>query len=101
MEISNTYLIYVVNSYTKISRMGIEMKLRRAVGLTHCPNCGARIVPAPKEFKQRRKASDFSQRQMAYARLNISAAHVAYLRTGNDHRARLRTRATGNSCRTK
>src|ERR1035437_11009950 len=57
------------------------MKPRRALAMTHCPNCGARIVPTPKEFKQWRKAAGLTQRQMA-ARLKITAAHVAYLEHG-------------------
>jgi len=57
------------------------MKLHRALAPTHCPNCGARIVPTPKELKQWRQAADLNQRQMA-ARLKISAAHVAYLENG-------------------
>jgi len=58
------------------------VKPRRAIGLTHCPNCGARIVPTPKELKQWRKTAGLSQRQMA-AHLKISAAHVNYLENGN------------------
>jgi excisionase family DNA binding protein len=27
-------------------------KQRRAVAMTHCPNCGARIVPTPKELRR-------------------------------------------------
>ena len=57
------------------------MKPRRALAMTHCPKCGARIVPTPKEFKQWRKAAGLTQRQMA-ARLKITAAHVAYLEHG-------------------
>jgi predicted transcriptional regulator len=54
---------------------------RRRVALTHCPNCGMRIVPTPKEMREWRKAVDLTQRQMS-ARLKISAAHVAYLENG-------------------
>ena len=57
------------------------MKPRRAIGLTHCPNCGARIVPTPRELKQWRKAAGLTQRQMA-ARLKITAAHANYLENG-------------------
>ena len=57
------------------------MKRRRAIGLTHCPNCGARIVPTPKELKQWRVEAGLTQRQLA-ARLKISAAYVAYLESG-------------------
>jgi len=54
---------------------------RRGIGLTHCPNCGARIVPTPRELKQWRKAANLSQRKIG-ALLKISAAHVAYLENG-------------------
>ena len=57
------------------------MKPRRALAMTHCPNCGARIVPTPKEFKQWRKAAGLTLRQMA-ARLKISYPHVSYLENG-------------------
>ena len=57
------------------------MKPHRALAPTHCPNCGARIVPTPKELKQWRLAADLTQRQIA-ARLKISSAHVAYLENG-------------------
>ena len=57
------------------------MKRRRGIGLTHCPNCGARIVPTPRELKQRRKTANLSQRKIA-ALLKITAAHVAYLEHG-------------------
>ena len=57
------------------------MKPRRAIGLTHCPNCGARIVPTPRELKQWRKAAGLTQRQMA-AHLKITASHVNYLENG-------------------
>jgi len=59
----------------------MSMKPHRALAPTHCPNCGARIVPTPKELKQWRLAADLTQRQIA-ARLKISAAHVAYLENG-------------------
>ena len=57
------------------------MKLRRGIGLTHCPNCGARIVPSPKEMKEWRMTAGLTQRQMG-ARLKVSAAYVAYLENG-------------------
>jgi DNA-binding CsgD family transcriptional regulator len=57
------------------------MKPGRAIGLTHCPNCGARIVPTPKEFKQWRKAAGLTQRKLA-ALLKITASHVNYLENG-------------------
>jgi DNA-binding CsgD family transcriptional regulator len=57
------------------------MKPGPAIGLTHCPNCGARIVPTPKEFKQWRQAAGLTLRQMA-ARLKITAAYVNYLENG-------------------
>jgi predicted transcriptional regulator len=57
------------------------MKPRRALAMTHCPNCGTRIVPTPKEFKQWRKAAGLTLRQMA-ARLKISYPYVSYLENG-------------------
>ncbi len=57
------------------------MKPRRTLAITRCPNCGARIVPTPKELKQWRKAAHLSQREIA-AILKISAAYVAYLENG-------------------
>jgi DNA-binding XRE family transcriptional regulator len=53
----------------------------RSIGLTHCPNCGARIVPTSKELRQLRKAAHLTQRQIA-ERLKVSAAYVAYLEAG-------------------
>ncbi len=55
---------------------------RRAIAMTHCPKCGARIVPTPTEFKQWRQAAGLTQRKIA-ALLKISSAHVAYLENGN------------------
>lgn len=49
--------------------------------MTHCPNCGARIVPTPKELRRRRLDAGLTQRQMGQ-RLKISAAFVAYLESG-------------------
>ncbi len=57
------------------------MKRRRAVALTHCPNCGARIVPLPRELKRWRVQANLTQRQMG-ARLKISSAYVSYLEKG-------------------
>lgn len=57
------------------------MKSRHAVAMTHCPNCGARIVPTPKELRRRRLDAGLTQRQMGQ-RLKISAAFVAYLESG-------------------
>jgi len=57
------------------------MKRRRAIALTHCPHCGERIAPTPKEIRLWRQAVGLTQRQIA-ARLKISAAHVAYLEHG-------------------
>src|SRR5208337_695282 len=62
-------------SVARQSANSTSMNPRHAVGLTHCPNCGARIVPTPRELKQWRRAADLTQRQIA-ARLKISAAHV-------------------------
>jgi len=57
------------------------MKPRHAAAMTHCPNCGARIVPTPKELRQWRQAADLTQRQMA-RRLKISSAYISYLERG-------------------
>jgi len=57
------------------------MKPGPAIGLTHCPNCGARIVPTPRELRRWRLNAGLNQREMA-KRLKISAAHVAYLENG-------------------
>jgi predicted transcriptional regulator len=54
---------------------------RRAEVPTYCPNCGARIVPTPKELQEWRKANGFTQRQMA-AHLNVSPSYVTYLEQG-------------------
>jgi predicted transcriptional regulator len=57
------------------------MKTRHPLALTHCPHCGARIIPTPKEIKKLRRAASLTQRQMA-GLLKISAAHIAYLEGG-------------------
>lgn len=57
------------------------MKLHRAVALRHCPNCGARLIPTPKEFQQWRESADLSQHEMA-ARLKISRAQISHLENG-------------------
>ena len=57
------------------------MKPRHAVAMSHCPNCGARIVPTPKEMKRWRLDAGLTQREMG-KRLKISAAFVAYLEQG-------------------
>ena len=57
------------------------MKPHHAMMLTHCPNCGARIIPTPKELKRWRLAAHLSQRKIG-AILKISASHVAYLENG-------------------
>src|SRR5258707_5191519 len=57
------------------------VKSRRAIAMTHCPNCGARIVPTPKELREWRRAADLTQRRMGKL-LGISAAYVAYLESG-------------------
>ncbi|MGO9682555.1 MAG: helix-turn-helix domain-containing protein [Beijerinckiaceae bacterium] len=59
----------------------MDSRPHHALTLTHCPNCGARIVPTPRELKKWRLAAGLTQRQIA-ARLKISSAHVAYLETG-------------------
>ena len=57
------------------------MKPHRALTLTHCPNCGARIVPTPRELRRWRLDAGLNQREMA-KHLRISVAHVAYLENG-------------------
>jgi len=57
------------------------MKPRHALTMTRCPNCGARIVPTPRELKQWRLAAKLSQRKIG-AILKVSASHVAYLENG-------------------
>ena len=57
------------------------MKPHRALTMSHCPNCGARIVPTPRELRRRRLDAGLNQREMA-KRLKISVAHVAYLENG-------------------
>ncbi len=57
------------------------MKPYRALTMTHCPNCGARIVPTPRELRRWRLDAGLNQREMA-KRLKISVAHVAYLENG-------------------
>jgi predicted transcriptional regulator len=57
------------------------MKPRRADVVTHCPNCGARIVPTPEEMKRWRLNAGLSHRAMA-KKLKISAAYITYLESG-------------------
>jgi DNA-binding XRE family transcriptional regulator len=57
------------------------MKPRRAVAMTHCPNCGARIVSTRREMKHWRLDAGLTQREMG-KKLEISAAFVAYLESG-------------------
>ena len=51
------------------------------IGLIHCPNCGARIVPTSGELKQCREAAGLSQLQMAVC-LKISRAQISHLENG-------------------
>jgi DNA-binding XRE family transcriptional regulator len=57
------------------------VKLRNAAVVAHCPSCGTRIVPTPKEMRRWRLDAGLTQREMA-RRLKISAAFVAYLEGG-------------------
>jgi transcriptional regulator with XRE-family HTH domain len=50
--------------------------------LEFCPDCGARLVPAPQEMKRLRQLASLSQRTMA-DRLNVKASRVAYLERGS------------------
>ena len=57
------------------------MKRRHSLAMTHCTNCGARIVPTPRELRRWRLDAGLNQGEMA-KRLKISAARVAYLENG-------------------
>jgi predicted transcriptional regulator len=57
------------------------MNPRRAAAVTHCPNCGLRIVPTPKEFKRWRLDARLNQREMG-KRIRVSASYIAYLESG-------------------
>jgi predicted transcriptional regulator len=57
------------------------MKTRHAVAVTHCPNCGARIIPTPNEMKRWRLAAGLTQREMG-AHLKGAGSYVAYLESG-------------------
>jgi predicted transcriptional regulator len=57
------------------------MKPSRAIVMTHCPNCGTRIIPTPKEMRRWRLNAGLSQREMG-TKLKISAAYVTYLEKG-------------------
>jgi predicted transcriptional regulator len=57
------------------------MKPRRAVALTHCPNCRLRIIPTPKEMKRWRLDAGLNQREMG-KRIGVSAGYIAYLENG-------------------
>ena len=49
--------------------------------LQKCPNCGARLVPRPKEIRDLRLFARLSQREMADY-LGVKSSHVAYLENG-------------------
>jgi predicted transcriptional regulator len=57
------------------------VKRRHPVALTHCPNCGTRIVPTPREMKRLRLAAGLSQREMGEI-LKITSSYVTYLESG-------------------
>ena len=57
------------------------MKSRHAVALTHCPNCGTRIVPTPKQMKRWRLDAGLTQREMG-ERLKVAGSYVTYLESG-------------------
>jgi transcriptional regulator with XRE-family HTH domain len=49
--------------------------------LQKCPNCGTRLVPRPREFKDLRLFAELTQREMA-SYLGVKSSHVAYLENG-------------------
>ena len=57
------------------------MSARRAIVITHCPRCGAQIVPTPAELRRWRLDAGLSQREMGKY-LKISTAYVSYLESG-------------------
>jgi predicted transcriptional regulator len=59
----------------------LSVRPRRGVAMTHCPNCGTRIVPTPKELQRWRLDAGLTQREMG-KKLKISAAFIAYLESG-------------------
>ena len=57
------------------------MKPRRPVAVTHCPNCGARIIPTPKEFRRWRLEAGLTQIEMG-VHLEVTGSYVTYLESG-------------------
>jgi predicted transcriptional regulator len=57
------------------------LRPRRAIDTTHCPNCGARIVPTPREMRRWRLDAGLTQREIS-KQLKISATYVTYLERG-------------------
>jgi predicted transcriptional regulator len=51
------------------------------MAMTHCPNCGARIVPKPREMRKWRKAAGLNLHEMA-RRLEVTASYIFYLEKG-------------------
>ena len=49
--------------------------------LKTCPDCGAKLVPDPKEFLAFRESAGMTQRDVAAA-LKVKASHIAYLENG-------------------
>jgi transcriptional regulator with XRE-family HTH domain len=49
--------------------------------LQKCPDCGARLIPRPKEIRDLRLLARLSQRELANY-LGVKSSHVAYLETG-------------------
>jgi transcriptional regulator with XRE-family HTH domain len=45
--------------------------------MTHCPNCGARIVPTPREMRKWRKAAGLNLHEMA-RRLEVTASYFLF-----------------------
>jgi len=49
--------------------------------LEKCPDCGARLIPRPKEIRDLRLFARLTQREMANF-LGVKSSHVAYLENG-------------------
>jgi hypothetical protein len=68
----------VSHNHTVLEHLGFGVGSAR---IAVSDECGARIVPTPKELKQWRLDARFSRREMG-RRLKIAASYVAYLENG-------------------
>jgi DNA-binding XRE family transcriptional regulator len=57
------------------------MKIQPSVTMTHCPNCGTRLVPTPTELKRWRVDAGLNQREMG-KQVDVSPGYIAYLESG-------------------